>query len=135
VNALPDWFWISLLAVGAVLLVGARVYAARSRRKALRSAAEALGLGMSKKTRPISGRESKKFNLFSRGNSGKWINIYSDPIGGRLLFDFRYVFGLPFIASHRCADGCRILGGANRFAGFPTDAGYFSGPDRAQAGL
>jgi len=28
-NALPDWFWISLLALGAVVLVGASVYAAR----------------------------------------------------------------------------------------------------------
>ena len=102
-NALPDWFWISLLALGAVVLVGASVYAARSRRKAFRAAAAALGLIAPKKTRPISKRESKKFNLFSRGNSGKWMNICSDPIGSRLLFDFRYVFSIPLIASRRYA--------------------------------
>ncbi len=102
-NALPDWFWILLLAFGVVVLVGARVFGARSRRKAFCAAAAGLGLGMSQKTRPISRRESKKFNLFSRGNSRKWINICSDPIGSRLLFDFRYVFGIPLIASRRYA--------------------------------
>jgi hypothetical protein len=102
-NPLPEWFWIGVLALGPVTLVGVRIYAARSRRKAFRSAAVAIGLDAFPKTRPIPRRTSKKFNLFSRGNSGRGINICSDQIVSRLLFDFRYVFGIPLIASRRYA--------------------------------
>jgi hypothetical protein len=102
-SALPDWFWIGLLGFGVAVLVGASIYGAHSRRKAFQSAAMSLGLELFLKQRPFTKEESKKFKLFSRGNSGKWVNVWSNQPGTRLLFDFRYVFGIPLLAARRYA--------------------------------
>jgi hypothetical protein len=48
-------------------------------------------------------RNAKGFSLFSRGNSRKWENIFSNnaPVITELLFDFGYTFGIPLLASVR----------------------------------
>jgi len=52
---------------------------------------------------PFSLGERKGFSLFSRGDSRKWENIFSNnaPVITELLFDFGYTFGIPLLASVR----------------------------------
>ena len=99
-NSFPDWLWVVVLALGCVLLIGARLYGARSRKRAFEMAAVPLGL-TNAGTRNDLRTERKKFNLLSRGHSGRWTNLHSDLSGSCLMFDFSYTFGLPFVASKR----------------------------------
>jgi len=92
-----------VLGFGLVLLIGAAVYATRSRRSGLSSAAAPLGLKALNGPTPFSAEEKKGFNLFSRGYGGKWTNMFSDNVEApsALFFDFSYRFGLRFIASRK----------------------------------
>ncbi len=99
-----DWsgpWWLLILGLGFGLLIGAVVYARRSRRSGLGSSAAQLGLRELNRTPPFSNEEKKGFNLFSRGYAGKWTNIFADnpEMPSALFFDFSYRFGLRFIAS------------------------------------
>ena len=99
-----DWsgpWWLLVLGIGLALLIGATLYANRSRRSALGSAAAQLGLRVFDAPTPFSTEEKKGFNLFSRGYSGKWTNKFADnpEVPSALLFDFSYRFGLRIIAS------------------------------------
>jgi len=101
-----DWsseLWIVLLFIGISLVVGVRVYANRSRAKALNAVVARLGLFRLDDQAPFSLGERKGFSLFSRGNSRKWENIFSNnaPVITELLFDFGYTFGIPLLASLR----------------------------------
>ncbi len=100
-----DWsseLWIVLLFVGISLVIGVRVYASQSRKKALTAVAARLGLLRLEGKAPFSSEERKGFSLFSRGNGRKWENIFSSnaPVT-ELLFDFGYTFGIPLLASVR----------------------------------
>jgi hypothetical protein len=99
-----DWsgpWWLLVLGFGLALLIGAAVYASRSRRSGLSSAAAQLGLRAFNGPAPFSTEERKTFNLFSRGYGGKWANMFADNVEtpSALFFDFSYRFGLRFIAS------------------------------------
>lgn len=101
-----DWsgpWWLLVLVFALALLIGCAVYAARTRRSGLISAAALLGLKPLQSPNPFSTEEKKGFNLFSRGYGGKWINLLAD-IGeppSVLFFDFSYRFGLRLIASRK----------------------------------
>lgn len=99
-----DWsgpWWLLVLGLGLALLIGAAVYARRSRRSGLGSSAAQVGLRELNGTAPFSTEEKKGFNLFSRGYAGKWTNMFADnpEMPSALLLDFSYRFGLRFIAS------------------------------------
>jgi hypothetical protein len=97
-----EW-WIVVLVFGIGLLIGARSYAIRARRRGLKGASLTMGLGASLRAVPFSRQERKQINLISRGNSRKWSNILADREAEpkQLLFDFSYLFGLPLIAGIR----------------------------------
>ncbi len=101
-----DWsgpWWLLVLGFGLALLIGLAVYAARTRRSGLSSAAAQLGLNPLLDPDPFSAEEKKGFNLFSRGYGGKWINVFVDneEVPSTLFFDFSYRFGLRFVASRK----------------------------------
>jgi hypothetical protein len=101
-----DWsgeWWIGVLGGALVLLVGAVVYARRSRTSAFRSAAALLGFSAFNGPNPFSKEERKALNLFSRGYGGKQTNMIADRLDSpsMFLFDFGYKFGLPIIANVR----------------------------------
>ena len=79
-NALPDWFWISLLALGAVVLVGASLYATPLDEKPF---AQSLRTGShhAKEDETHFKATEQEIQSLLQGNGGKWINICSDPIG------------------------------------------------------
>jgi hypothetical protein len=99
-----DWsgpWWLFVLGSGVALLLGAAVYASRSRRSAFGSTAAQLGLRVFNGPAPFSNEEKKGLNLFSRGYAGKWSNMFVDnpEMPSALFFDFSYRFGLRLIAS------------------------------------
>ena len=68
---------------------------------ALNAVAERLGLARLDGRVPFTSAERKGLSLFSRGNSRKWENIFSndDAAVTELLFDFSYTFGIPLLAN------------------------------------
>jgi hypothetical protein len=103
-----DWsgpWWLLVLGFGLALLIGAAVYASRSRRSGFDSAAALLGLRAFQGAPPFNAEERKGFNLFSRGYAGNWSNILADQpdTPSILYFDFTYKFGLRLIANIRYA--------------------------------
>jgi hypothetical protein len=99
-----DWsgpWWLFVLGLGLALLIAAAIYSNRSRRSALASAGAQLGLKTLDGPNPFTAEERKGFNLFSRGYSAKWTDMFADnpEMPSALFFDFRYRFGLRVIAS------------------------------------
>jgi hypothetical protein len=99
-----DWsgpWWLLVLGFGLALLIGAAVYASRSRRSGFRSAAAQVGFSEFNGPTPFGPDERKGLNLFSRGYGGKFANMFADNLEtpSALFFDFTYRFGLRLIAS------------------------------------
>jgi hypothetical protein len=99
-----DWsgpWWLIVLAFAVALLIVASIYARRSRSTGLGSAAAGLGLKPLLGRNPFSPEERKLFHLFSRGFGATWANFFTDNLDNpsALIFDFRYRFGLRFVAS------------------------------------
>jgi hypothetical protein len=101
-SATVDWLpylfiFLGLLGVGIIVFV--RVYGSRQRKIQLSEAAKSLGLVPSKM--PFTRSDRKKLPLFSRGNSRKVSNVWGGQSHGleTYLFEYRYRFGLPLIAS------------------------------------
>lgn len=78
-----------VLAFGLAVRIGTVIYAARSRRSGLSSAAASLGLKALHGPNPFSAEEKKGFNVFSRGYGRKWINMFADNVEApsALFFD------------------------------------------------
>ena len=102
--AAMDWsgpWWLAVIGLGLVSLIGAAMYARQSRRSGLISVAAQFGLKAFDGPTPFSLEERKGFNLFSRGYGGKWANLFADDLEApsTLFFDFSYRFGLRFVAN------------------------------------
>jgi hypothetical protein len=99
-----DWsgtWWLIALGFGLALLIGTAIYARRSRRSGFLAVAAQLGFGPLNGPISFTPEERKGFNLFSRGYSGKWTNMFADnpEMPSAMFFDFSYRFGLRLIAS------------------------------------
>ena len=99
-----DWsgpWWLAVVGLGLVFLIGAAVYARRSRSSGFISVAAQFDLKAWERPTPFSLEERKGFNLFSRGYGVKWANMFADDLEApsTLCFDFSYRFGLRFVAN------------------------------------
>lgn len=91
------WLWIPVLTVGIGLAIGIRIYNRVTRKKLITKFVRTSRFERVKE-KPFSRDESKLLPLFQRGNSGRFVDVLRDD-SGMLLFDYRYRFGMPGVAS------------------------------------
>jgi hypothetical protein len=93
------YIFIALGLLGVGILVFVRIHGSSQRKRQIANAAQYLGL--SRTDSPFTRSDRKDLTLLSRGNSGKLINVSGGEKNGvtLYLFDYRYRFGMPIIAS------------------------------------